>query len=194
MRTYSRKSRPDRAFDQLGEYPMRRCRVVLEARPGFPVAPPRAEAPEPSRAVVPLRREEWRVGKSGRVQHHLFDGDDLFAVGPELGDVFGDALVDVDRALADEDPHRARDDGLRRREDHVARVGRGRSERHRRGDTAVARERDLTRRHDAGVDIGLRPLDERGEGIGVDSEFGGIGGRCRIERRHGRSVTSRVGR
>ena len=37
-------------------------------------------------------------------------------------------------------------------------------------------------------------LDEPGKGVGVDAEFGGVGGGCRVELRHGRSVTSRVDR
>ena len=66
-------------------------------------------------------------GNPGRVQHHLLDGDDLFAVRSRTrGCTRATRRVDVDRAVADQDPHRARDDGLRRREDHVARVGQSR--------------------------------------------------------------------
>ena len=104
--------------------------------------------------------------------------------GAELGDVLGDAARRVDRALADQDPHRARDDRLGRGEDDVARVGRGVAERHGRRDPAVARERELARREDAGVDVGLRARDERGEGLLVDSELRGTADGGCVEGRH----------
>ena len=105
------------------------------------------------------------------MEHHLLDGDDLFAVGRELGDVLADASRDVDGTVADQDPHRARDDGLRRREDHVARVGSRVAERHRGRDAAVAGDRELARGNDAGVDIGLGASDECGERLLVDPEL-----------------------
>ena len=66
----------------------------------------------------------------------------------------------------------ARDDRLGRREDHVARVGRGVAERHRRSDASLTRECELARREQAGIDLGPGPGDERGPGPFVDPELG----------------------
>ncbi len=49
-----------------------------------------------------------------------------FPFDAELGDDLGDATRHVDRAFPHQDPHRRRDDGFRRREDDVARLGRAR--------------------------------------------------------------------
>src|SRR5882757_767193 len=69
--------------------------------------------------VGPRRRAERRTREPRRVQHHLLDRDDVLAVGRELGDVVGDAALDVETALADEEPRRTGDERLRRREDDV---------------------------------------------------------------------------
>ena len=112
---------------------------------------------------------ERRAREARRVQHHLLDGDDVLAVRPELGHELGDAARHVDRALAHQDPHRRRDDRLRRREDHVARLGRGRAERDPHRELPVARERELARRKAAFVDLALRAGDQLGERGGVDA-------------------------
>ena len=72
---------------------------------------------------------ERRAREPRRVQHHLLDGDRVLAVRRELGDHRRDRQGHVERALTDQDPHRARDDRLRRREDHVARLDRRVAER-----------------------------------------------------------------
>ena len=131
--------------------------MVLESRSRLPVAPPLPELREAGFAVVPEQRVEGRVRKPGRVQHHLLDGDDVLAFGTELGDVLRDAARHVDPSGSDESPHRARDDRLGGREDHVARVGRRVTERHRRGDASFTCECELTRREQAGIDLGAGP-------------------------------------
>ena len=86
--------------------------------------------------------------------------------------------------FADEDPHGARDDRFGRGEDDVARVGRGVAEGHRGRDPAFTRQRELARREDARVDVGLRARDERGERLLVDSEVRRTGGGSCIQGRH----------
>ena len=166
-----------------GEDPVRGRRVVLERGTRLPVATPLPEPGQPRVAVIPLERLNGRVREAGRVEHHLLHRDDVLAFGAELGDVLGDRRG-VDRALPDQDPHRARDNGLGRREDDVARVGFGVAQGHRRRDPAFAGDRELARREDAGVDVRLRPRDERGERLLVDSELRGTtGGGC-VQGRH----------
>src|SRR5204862_1340631 len=99
---------------------------------------------------------------------------------------------DVEHTLTHEDPHRARDDGLGRREDDVARRGRGITERHRYRKPAVARERELARRNVALVDLALRAGDHLGDRAGVDAELGRIVGDLAGERRvgHGPRLTA----
>ena len=77
--------------------------------------------------------------------------------------------------FADQDPHRARDDGLRRGEHHVARLDRRVAERAPHRDPAVARQRDLARRQPLRVDVELHPGEQRVERDGIDAEVGGIG-------------------
>ena len=65
--------------------------------------------------------------------------------------------VTSSRPFTDEDPHRARDDRLRRGEHDVARLDRRVAERAPHRDPAVARQRDLARRQAARVDVDAVP-------------------------------------
>jgi hypothetical protein len=84
------------AFDELGEHPMSRRRVVLVGAAGLPVEPPAGKGLEPALARVPRRCPERGHGEARQVEHHLLDGDDVLAVRTELGDVVDDALRHVE--------------------------------------------------------------------------------------------------
>ena len=58
----------------------------------------------------------------GRVEEHLLDSDDVLAVRAELGNVFGDPVVERDGSFGEELPDCDRDECFRRRIDRVARL------------------------------------------------------------------------
>ena len=125
---------------------------------------------------------ERRAREPRRVQHHLLDGDHVLAVRRELGDRSPRrGSVDVERAFTDQDPHRARDDRLRRREDHVARLDRRVAERAPHRDPAVARR---ARAGTTGAGPRRRPA-ARGR-----TARRGRRGRCRARRDRRRDVRS----
>ena len=138
--------------------------------PGSQLHRPFREPREPALAIVPVERRERRAREARRVQHHLLDGDRVLAVRRELGHELGDAARHVDRAFAHQDPHRGRDDRLRRGEDDVARLRRGVAERDPDGELAVTRERDLARGNAAFVDLALCTGDQVVERGPVDAE------------------------
>ena len=106
-------------LDEVGEHPVRRRRVVLEARARLPLELPLREARAAARGVGAVESGHRRVREARGVQHHLLDGDRVLAVGRELGHVVGDRARHVEQAVADQQPHRRRDDRLRAREDAV---------------------------------------------------------------------------
>ena len=62
--------------------------------PGSQFSRQRAKAAHRPSLVSPTRDEQRRVREAGRVEHHLLDGDDVLAVGGELGDQLGDPAGD----------------------------------------------------------------------------------------------------
>ena len=93
MRTYSRKSRPDARSISSASTQCAEVGWYSKRDPGSQLHRHAAEACEPRVTVVPLQGNERRVREPGRVQHHLLDGDDVFAVRTELRDVLGDAVA-----------------------------------------------------------------------------------------------------
>ena len=89
--------------------------VVLEAGAGLPVGPPGREAAQAGVPVLPLQRGERGPGEAAGVGQDLLDGDGVLAVGPELGDVLGDPVLQAQLPLAQEEPDGAGDDDLARR-------------------------------------------------------------------------------
>ena len=78
-------------LDELGEHPVRRRRVVLEARARLPVAAPAREPRQPALAVVPVeRRRTARAGKPDVCSITCSTVIDVLAVRRELGDELGD--------------------------------------------------------------------------------------------------------
>jgi hypothetical protein len=79
------------------------------------------------------------------MEQHLLDGHRFLAVARELRNVVRDGTVDVEQPLADQQPHRGRDDRLGRRVHGEAGVVGRVAERLEAEQRAVARHRDLAR-------------------------------------------------
>lgn len=157
--------------------------MVVESAPDRPFEPPVAEAFEPLAPIGPVRGHERRVGESGDMQQHLLDGYLVLAVGSELRNDVGHALVHVELALFHQQPRSARHDGFGAREHAVHGLVGGRpfstalhrlADSSHRADLAFARDRDLSRgqqpvfhlalgAHEQGLDLG-----------GIESHFSGI--------------------
>jgi hypothetical protein len=145
------------AFDQLGQHPVGRRGVVLEPRARLPVEVPAGERRTPTLARVAGRDEHRGVGEAGGVQHHLLQGDDVLAIGRELGDQLGHPLAGVEEAVPHEGPHGPGDEGLRGRVHDVAGGGRGVAVGLREDDLTVERESQLARGQQAVIDLAAGP-------------------------------------
>jgi hypothetical protein len=142
-------------LQELDQHPVSRGRVVLEARAGLPVQPPAFERGTASRTRVTRRDDHRRAREARRVEHHLLDGDDVLPVGAELGHQLNDPTRDVDQPVTDHGPHRSGHEGLGRRVDDVAGVGRGVADRLGHDDLAVEAEGQLAGRQQTLVDLAV---------------------------------------
>ena len=75
---------PRPGADHLGQQPVRRRGVVLEAAAGRPVEPPARDPLQPQRAILPQPRVHRRPREAAHVQHHLPDRDRVLALPGEL--------------------------------------------------------------------------------------------------------------
>jgi hypothetical protein len=161
-------------LDQLGDDPVGRRRVVLEARTRLPVEPPRAEAGEALLAGAVGCQVHWRLREASLVQQQLPDRDDVFAIRGELRDQLCDSLIEGYCTVAEQQPERSGDDCLRAGEDDVAAVRFGLSERLERHDPVAGRNSHLARGQEPLVDFSVAAGDEGRECSRVDPDLSGI--------------------
>ena len=182
---------PVTPLDQLGEHPVRRGRVVLVARARLPVAAPLREARRAAARGRPTRAApNGARGKPDVCSITCSTVIDVLAVRRELGDDLGDAARRRrSRPRRSGSTPRDATIGLRRREDHVARVRRGVAER---APTPRPGRRARTRAGTTGGCPRRRRPDAHAtnarEGRLVDSELGRIGHGDGIDAGHTRSV------
>lgn len=101
-------------LDQVDDHPVSEVAVIV-LRAGLRKArspPQRAKASLAAFARGPLRGAERRLGEATDVEQRLLHGDDVLAVGGELGDVVGDAILEPDEALIEQLPGCNGDDAL----------------------------------------------------------------------------------
>jgi hypothetical protein len=156
--------------------------VVLDSTAGLPVQTPLGEARESPRAILELARIERSGRETRRVREQLLHADDVLPVRRELRDDVRDTLVDRQLAFLDQQPGSRRGDRLRAREHAEQRVvGVGRPSPStldaavtaQRGDSPVARDRDLNRRQQSVADLALCSVEQRIELARIDTHVFG---------------------
>ena len=160
------------ALDHFGQHPVGRRRVILEPCAGLPVEPPTSECGRPAGARVAIENGHRRIRKTRGVQHHLLERDALLAVRCKLGHIVADTVGDVDQAIADQCPHGAGHEGLRRRVDDEARSVNGVAERLERNEFAVVGQRNLGRRQQTLVDFASCPIKQLLHSGLIDTHIG----------------------
>src|SRR5438876_904867 len=154
--------------------------MVDEALADRKLEPPHLETFEALAAIEPVALRIWRVGKTTGVEQQLLDSNRIFAVAAELGNDVGRTLLDVELAVANQDPHRRRYNRLGAAEDAVERpVGRrrvgsalhGTAEGLHRANLAVARDRYLARRQQPFGDLPLGAFEKLFDLGGIETDL-----------------------